>query len=239
EPPSNPAATAARRRTPSPPGLSRSPSPFRASEQPSGLEGVQNQQRSESPARLNVTTERGRAMHMTAPPSYSREPSPAPGHAESVSRSNSTTAVKMVDWRARSRSRDPTPVRGGSVDLPIRRLPSIPPPTSSASSSRPSTPPQGLGQAQPLPQPPVKGQAQAPSTAVPNRLARALPVHRHLHAFQHNIQHLFHFLLHLIHNNKDENMLNFNSNSPVVPPIIRRLAPCVGALAADGPADEE
>ncbi|KAF8907596.1 hypothetical protein CPB84DRAFT_1768310 [Gymnopilus junonius] len=154
EPPVN--TTPAVKRNPSPPGLSRSPSPFKASD----YRSEQVHKRSESPARLNVSNERGRTLHMTAPPAYSREPSPV----IPFSRSNSTTVSRPL--------RDPTPVRGMSQDQPIRRLPSIP---SETTSSRPSTPPQPLPQPPVQTEPKVQPQAPQPPPRMPSRTASPAP----------------------------------------------------------------
>ncbi|KDR72793.1 hypothetical protein GALMADRAFT_212821 [Galerina marginata CBS 339.88] len=125
-------------RTASPPRFTDSPSPVKAGD----AESTPVQQQS---------SERGRALRMTAP-LPSREPSPAP-----PVRSNSS---------ASNRPRGPTPVRGLTGDQPIRRLPSIP---RESSTSRPSTPPQ------PLPQPPVQTQTRTRSQSPPQPLPQ-LPV---------------------------------------------------------------
>ncbi|PPQ84702.1 hypothetical protein CVT25_014055 [Psilocybe cyanescens] len=106
----------------SPPGLPRSPSPMKDEDQPQ----VQNKSTHEPAASLPDDSERGRTLRMTAPPPYARAPSPAPP----VSRSNSTSNIP---------SREGTPSRLG------RRLPNIPP----ESTSRPVTPPEPLLRSQP------------------------------------------------------------------------------------------
>lgn len=132
-------------RSVSSPDVPRSQSPSKennhAAEQPQG------------PARSQIATggiERGRAMHIAAPPPYTRTPSPIPP----PSRNNSGSVLPSVSGpssRASSRG------NSGSQDSLPRRLPSIPPETP-ASNSRPATPPQPL--------PPIPSQAQQPQPAI-------------------------------------------------------------------------
>ncbi|KAF9565441.1 hypothetical protein CPC08DRAFT_704696 [Agrocybe pediades] len=107
--------------------------------------------------------ERGRTLHMVAPPPYTRTPSPVPP----PSRSNSNPTTPPVTSPP---SRTGTPSRGnsGSQDAP-RRLPSIPPEIG-VTHSRPATPPQ------PLPPIPVHAQPQAPMLVAVGRPSAPTPV---------------------------------------------------------------
>ncbi|KAF8152275.1 hypothetical protein B0H34DRAFT_724540 [Crassisporium funariophilum] len=116
-----PAQEVAKLRPASPPGLTRSPSPYLDRTQPQ-QSGARDQTHSRTDSR---SSDRSLDVPSAAPPPYSRTPSP-PG----------------------SRSRTGTPVRGTTVadasssTTPIRRLPSIPPELN----FRPITPPQVPGQ---------------------------------------------------------------------------------------------